>query len=131
MSNIAYNRIKREFSELPKEDDPNRPFFIAPVKDNMLELTGYIVGPSDTPFEGGNFHVEVKIPETYPFNPPKVKFTTRIWHPNISSVTGVICLDILKDQWAAAMTLRTVMLSIQALLSCKFPVFVTSLFVFT
>lgn len=41
----------------------------------------------------------------------------QIWHPNISSVTGAICLDILKDNWAAAMTLRTVLLSLQALLS--------------
>lgn len=47
----------------------------------------------------GLFKLEIKIPETYPFNPPKIKFITRIWHPNISSVTGAICLDILKDQW--------------------------------
>lgn len=40
-----------------------------------------------------------------------------MWHPNISSVTGVICLDILKEKWAAALTLRTVLLSIRALLS--------------
>lgn len=65
--------------------------------------------------------MEIKIPESYPFNPPKVRFLTKIWHPNISSVTGAICLDILKDQWAAAMTIRTVLLSVQALLSCPEP----------
>lgn len=69
------------------------------VNDNFSELKGTIAGPPDTPYEGGTFHLEIKVPETYPFNPPKVKFITKIWHPNISSVTGAICLDILKDQW--------------------------------
>ena len=48
-------------------------------------------------------------------------YAFQIWHPNISSVTGAICLDILKDQWAAAMTLRTVLLSLQALLAAPEP----------
>ncbi|XP_045568675.1 ubiquitin-conjugating enzyme E2 K isoform X1 [Salmo salar] len=91
------------------------------VDENFTELRGEIAGPPDTPYEGGRFQLEIKIPETYPFNPPKVRFITKIWHPNISSVTGAICLDILKDQWAAAMTLRTVLLSLQALLAAAEP----------
>ncbi|XP_049886258.1 ubiquitin-conjugating enzyme E2-22 kDa isoform X2 [Pectinophora gossypiella] len=91
------------------------------VNDSFTELQGEIAGPPDTPYEGGTFLLEIKVPETYPFNPPKIRFMTKIWHPNVSSVTGAICLDILKDQWAAALTLRTVLLSIQALLSAAEP----------
>ncbi|CAG2058704.1 unnamed protein product, partial [Timema podura] len=91
------------------------------LNDDYTELKGEIAGPPETPYEGGTFILEIKVPETYPFNPPKVRFMTKIWHPNISSVTGAICLDILKDQWAAAMTLRTVLLSLQALLAAAEP----------
>jgi len=44
-----------------------------------------------------------------------------VWHPNISSQTGAICLDILKDQWSPALTIKTALLSLQALLSAPEP----------
>lgn len=94
---------------------------IKPHGDDLMNLRGLIKGPPDTPYDGANFQLEIIIPANYPFFPPKVKFITKIWHPNISSATGVICLDILKDQWAAAMSLRTVLLSIQSLLASPEP----------
>ena len=52
--------------------------------------------------------------------PPKVRFLTKIYHPNIDKL-GRICLDILKDKWSPALQIRTVLLSIQALLSAPNP----------
>ncbi|XP_067120109.1 ubiquitin-conjugating enzyme E2-22 kDa-like isoform X1 [Centruroides vittatus] len=122
MANISVQRIKREFKEVVKSEEVAKcAIRVELVNDNYTELKGEIAGPPDTPYEGGNFVLQIKVPETYPFNPPKVRFVTKIWHPNISSVTGAICLDILKDQWAAAMTLRTVLLSLQVLLAAAEP----------
>lgn len=45
---------------------------LALVNDSWMDLEGIIVGPPDTPYEGGKFTLEIKVPETYPFNPPKV-----------------------------------------------------------
>lgn len=120
---MALARVKREIEEVEKDSEikkVNIKIAIVDKKD-YSSLTGEIPGPPDTPYAGGIYILDIKIPDSYPFSPPKVQFTTKIWHPNISSQTGVICLDILKDQWAAAMTLRTVLLSIQALLSAAEP----------
>jgi len=49
-----------------------------------------------------------------------VRFLTKIYHPNIDKL-GRICLDILKDKWSPALQIRTVLLSIQALMSAPNP----------
>ncbi|XP_065828881.1 ubiquitin-conjugating enzyme E2 K-like [Oscarella lobularis] len=122
MANIAVARVKREFKDVVKSEEAiTNQFKLELIDDSFVRLRGEIAGPPETPYEGGRFELGITIPETYPFNPPRVHFVTKIWHPNISSVTGAICLDILREQWAAAMTLRTVLLSLQALLQAAEP----------
>ncbi|CAH8299888.1 unnamed protein product [Schistosoma turkestanicum] len=123
MASIAGKRIQKELAELKKSDEAaQNQLEIEPFNENnVMHLCGCIKGPPDTPYTGAKFKLDIIIPDNYPFVPPKVKFLTKIWHPNISSATGVICLDVLKDQWAAAMSLRTILLSIQALLASPEP----------
>lgn len=111
-------RISREITKL--KDDPE--IKIRSFNADYSEIIAQIPGPSDSPYENGRFNLEIKITEEYPFEPPKIKFLTRIWHPNISSVTGYICLDILKkDKWSPALSLHSVLISIQSLLNEPIP----------
>lgn len=82
----------------------------------MFHWQATIMGPEDSPYSGGVFFLDIHFPADYPFKPPKVHFTTRIYHCNINS-NGGICLDILKDQWSPALTISKVLLSICSLLT--------------
>eukprot|EP00741_Cyanophora_paradoxa_P012859 tig00020629_g12416.t1 len=111
-------RITKEVERLMKEPVPG--ISASPAEDNMRYFNVIIAGPSQSPYEGGVFKLELFLPEEYPMAPPKVRFLTRIYHPNIDKL-GRICLDILKDKWSPALQIRTVLLSIQALLSAPNP----------
>jgi len=87
-----------------------------PVGEDMFHWQATIMGPSDSPFAGGVFLVNIHFPPDYPFKPPKVSFRTKVFHPNINS-NGSICLDILKEQWSPALTISKVLLSICSLLT--------------
>lgn len=112
-------RLQKELIEIQR--DKASGVSVEMIGDNLSHLHGYIKGPESTPYENGVFKVNIEISTSYPFEPPKMRFITKVWHPNVSSQNGAICLDILKDQWSPALTLKTALLSIQALLSSPEP----------
>ncbi|KAG8701309.1 hypothetical protein FRC09_005444 [Ceratobasidium sp. 395] len=64
---------------------------------------------------------DIVIPDGYPFQPVKMKFITKVYHPNVSSASGAICLDILKDAWSPVLTLKSTLISLQSLLCSPEP----------
>ncbi|KAI3727084.1 hypothetical protein L1987_66893 [Smallanthus sonchifolius] len=117
---VDFGRVQKELQECNKDINVSG-ISVNPKFDNLVNLIGIIPGPVATPYEGGTFNIDIDLPDAYPFEPPRMKFVTKVWHPNISSQSGAICLDILKDQWSPALTLKTALLSIQALLSTPQP----------
>ena len=112
---MALKRIQKELADLNKDPPGNCSAGPTDASD-LYHWQATIMGPSDSPYQGGVFFLAVHFPSEYPFKPPKVNFTTRIYHPNINQ-NGAICLDILKDQWSPALTISKVLLSISSLLT--------------
>ncbi|GAA93847.1 uncharacterized protein L969DRAFT_84702 [Mixia osmundae IAM 14324] len=111
-------RIIKETERLLADSPPG--ISANPHDDNLRYFDVLMTGPDGSAFEGGVFKLELFLPEEYPMAPPKVRFLTKIYHPNIDKL-GRICLDILKDKWSPALQIRTVLLSVQALLSAPNP----------
>jgi ubiquitin-conjugating enzyme (huntingtin interacting protein 2) len=91
-------RIMKELQECKNNSDTSG-VEAWTLEGNLVKWRGKVQGPPDTPYAGGVFMIDIQLPDAYPFEPPKMKFITKVWHPNISSQTGAICLDILKNEW--------------------------------
>eukprot|EP00042_Codosiga_hollandica_P039770 m.336099 g.336099 ORF g.336099 m.336099 type:complete len:261 (-) comp55690_c0_seq4:726-1508(-) len=111
-------RISKELGQLRREPPPGICCWCAESALDRLDAT--ILGVEGTAYAGGLFKLEVLVPERYPFEPPKVRFLTPIYHPNIDT-SGRICLDVLKPQpsgtWKPSWNIGTVLTSIQLLMS--------------
>ena len=118
MSGGLSRRIIKETERLAADPVPG--VSASPYEDNLRYFNVIIAGPSESPYESGTFQLELFLPADYPMAPPKVRFLTKIYHPNIDRL-GRICLDVLKDKWSPALQIRTILLSIQALLSAPNP----------
>eukprot|EP00891_Asterochloris_glomerata_P007259 jgi/Astpho2/7259/fgenesh1_pm.00113_%23_16_t len=114
-------RLFKEFKEMSRNPKNDTGITLMPDESNIYVWKGLLQGPAGTPFESGTFELAISVPEAYPLVPPNIRYTTKIFHPNIHFKTGEICLDILKNAWSPAWTLQSVCQAIVALMSDSAP----------
>ncbi|CAN7134276.1 unnamed protein product, partial [Brassica rapa subsp. narinosa] len=98
-----YSESKREYNRRVRD------FWV------LTLLVLWICRPDDSPWDGGTFKLSLQFSEDYPNKPPRVRFVSRMFHPNIY-VDGRICLDILQNQWTPVYDCAAILISIQSLL---------------
>jgi ubiquitin-conjugating enzyme E2 T len=111
-------RMARELALLERSPPPGASCW--PVGGSTDRLEAAIIGPEGSPYHGGVFKLEVCVPARYPLEPPKIRFLTPVYHPNVDEA-GRICLDILKPaphgSWRPSINLSSVLTSLQLLLA--------------
>ncbi|KAJ3181104.1 ubiquitin-conjugating enzyme E2 G1 [Gaertneriomyces sp. JEL0708] len=119
--------LRRQLKELTKH--PVEGFSAGLADDNIYEWDVMIVGPEGTLYEGGFFKARLSFPTSYPQMPPKMKFISDIWHPNVYD-NGEVCISILhapgedkygyekaEERWLPIHTVETIVLSVISMLS--------------
>ncbi|KAL1741465.1 ubiquitin-conjugating enzyme/RWD-like protein [Schizophyllum fasciatum] len=124
--------LRRQLTELTKH--PVEGFSAGLVDDsNLFEWEVLLIGPPDTLYEGGFFRARLSFPPEFPLLPPKMKFLTPMWHPNIYPDGGV-CISILHppgedqygyedagERWLPVHTVESILLSVLSMLSSDTP----------
>ena len=124
--------LRRQLQELTK--NPVQGFSAGLVDDdNMFEWEILIIGPADTLYEGGFLKARLSFPPEFPLLPPKLRFITPMWHPNVYA-DGVLCISILHapgedqygfeeagERWLPVHTVESILMSVISLLSSDRP----------
>ncbi|KAJ7805847.1 ubiquitin-conjugating enzyme [Mycena leptocephala] len=124
--------LRRQLTELTKH--PVEGFSAGLVDDdNLYEWEILVIGPPDTLYEGGFFKARLSFPPEFPLLPPKMRFITEMWHPNIYA-DGVVCVSILHapgddqygyedagERWMPVHTVESILVSVISLLSSDTP----------
>jgi ubiquitin-conjugating enzyme E2 M len=86
-----------------------------PNPDDILNFT-LTIEPDEGMYKGGSFVFTFAINQNFPHDPPKVKCTQKIYHPNID-LEGNVCLNILREDWKPVLNLNAVIVGMQVRLT--------------
>ncbi|KAI9360395.1 ubiquitin-conjugating enzyme 9 [Zopfochytrium polystomum] len=121
MSSIAIARLTEE-RKAWRKDHPYG-FWAKPEKNqdgslNLMQWQVGIPGKQGTPWENGVYTLTMTFPDDYPQKPPKCKFPSGLFHPNVYP-SGTVCLSILNEEqdWKPAITIKQILLGVQDLLN--------------
>lgn len=128
MTSTALKRLMQEYKELIL--NPPEGFTAGPIsEDNFFEWEAEISGPPDTAYEGGVFTARLTFPRDYPLNPPKMVFTSEMWHPNVYK-NGEVCISILHppgedpnhyetsaERWSPVQSVEKILISVISMLA--------------
>jgi len=125
---FAIKKLRKEFTEINEKGDV--PFTVGLIDENdMFKWEVLIVGPENTIYEGGVFSAILEFPQDYPNSPPKMSFTSKMWHPNIFK-NGSVCISILHppvidhtnlmerldEKWRPVLGVKEIVLSVLSML---------------
>lgn len=127
MSNISketVHRLVRDIREIIKNPLDDNGIYYKHDETDMLKGYALIIGPSDTPYFGGNYFFEFNFPTDYPYSPPTLQYLTNDgiirFNPNLYK-TGKVCISILNtwrgEPWSSCQTIRSVLLTLCTLLN--------------
>ena len=103
----TYKRLIRDLKNIENSD-----IQATPDPDNFYKWYAYIEGAEGTIWDSGVFKLSIEFCDNYPQKPPKVRFATKIYHPNVYG-DGSICLDILDKNWSPVYDVASLLVSIQ------------------
>src|SRR3990167_8556687 len=125
--NFATRRLIRDMKDMEDNSIPTVNVSASPLEDDLFTWHANLMGPKETLYEGSIYHLEIKIPETYPIVAPTVNFLTPIHHPNAfvnpDGRTYRLCLDMTETKsgvgeggWNSAYSIQSILIQLQSFL---------------
>lgn len=112
---MALKLITKQLQDLYRDIPDEYGLSAGPLEDDMLHWQAAIPGPDDSPYSGGLFCLEITFTTDYPFRPPKIRFGTQIFHPNVEK-DGKICMDFLRSDWKPSFSIGYILMAISSLM---------------